>query len=147
MTEKVLVDVLWSIWKTTTEAIRTIITEDLEHNKLLKLAEKISIVRDPILKLWIETVKKSTTGRIREGHLVEKWRIEREEENLRISKIKERGVDAKWSQQYYSPPQNSLTISQLDFRNLRGFLESNLLFYVNNNNSNNNNKNNKNSKR
>jgi hypothetical protein len=71
ISEKVMVDILWSLWKTLVEVIRAALGAELEAKQLKSLAETVATVREPLLALWIETSEKSKGGRAREGRLVE----------------------------------------------------------------------------
>jgi len=127
--ERILVDILWSIWKTLTEAIRAALGTDLTYDQLMIVAGSVAKAQEPLVRLWIETVRKSRVGRSKEGQLVEKWKKEREQnENQKKILIRKNGVDAKF---FSEEPQVTLTTeSQVDIRNLKSFLEKSLMFPI-----------------
>jgi len=96
--ERVLADILWSIWKTLMEAIRNALNRDLEYLELLLLANEISHVKEHLIHLWTSTVKISQVGTSHQGAVVMKWKEEQQQAKQEmLSKVKEMGVDAKWT--------------------------------------------------
>lgn len=71
ISDKVMVDILWSLWKTLVEVIRAAIGTDLDPNQMKQLADTVAIVKVPLCELWVQTATKSKGGRAREGQLVE----------------------------------------------------------------------------
>jgi len=118
---RVLADILWSIWKTLSAAIRTELGRDLEHLELLLIANEVSHAKDKIISLWIETARNSRVGAKREGVVVQKWK--NEQQQLQLLKIKEAAVaDAKFKQ----PAQAQVPFK--DFKQVQKVLEEKLTF-------------------
>jgi hypothetical protein len=131
ITEKILVDILWSMWKALTEVIRTALGIDLTQEQLILVAQAISEVTDPLVHLWIETVKNSRYGRSNEGKLVEKWKKEQELEKRRLKKIKQKGVDARYEYiPHRTTAQSTKESHHVDISSIKRILERTLAFPV-----------------
>jgi len=100
---KVLSDIMWSLWKTLSTAIRTGVDRDLTNDELELIAKQITITEEPFVRMWIQTVRNTRLGKTKEGVLVKKWAQEKLEEQLRLSTIKTKGVDAKYEYKPYNP--------------------------------------------
>lgn len=75
--------------------------------------------------MWIETVRNSRLGTSQQGKVVERLKKAQQEENLRLSKIKAQGVDARWT----TPAKIKLQQGQLaDMKKLKALLENKLVF-------------------
>jgi hypothetical protein len=123
--ERLLSEILWCIWKTLTGAVRLTLNRDLEESELLLSAKEVEKATEPLVKLYVETVRNSRLGSSKEGKVVQKWKIEQEEEEHRLSKmIEERGIDARYREQL--PPER-IQCSR-DIKELKNILETKLSF-------------------
>ncbi len=109
--------------------IRTVLEREISYEEARSLADTVSKVKQPLITLWIKTVRTSRQGRRREGQLIEKWKKEKELEQQRLSVIKNRRIDAKYDEQRQScAPQ--LMQSHIDIKSLKSFLEKSLVLHA-----------------
>jgi hypothetical protein len=98
---------------------------------MIDLANLVSEAKDPLVSLWITTVKNSRYGASKEGLLTQRWMLEEKEAGLRLSKIKERGVDAKFGDLRVSKVKSN----PLQFKKVQREIESKLQFPMHNRNA------------
>jgi len=96
LTAHVLGDIVWSFCVALCNAIAQFLRMELYLYSLTILASHVLLIQQPLVNLWLQTLRHSRSGTSRAGILVEKWRKEDEEEQKRLKLIKERGTDAKY---------------------------------------------------
>jgi len=101
--QKVLSDIMWSLWKTLTTSIRTGVNRDLTKEELILVAKEVVKAQQPFIKLWIQTVRNSRLGKSKEGKLIKKWELETKDLEQKLTSIKQKGVDAKYEYHTYTP--------------------------------------------
>jgi len=123
---KVLGEILWSLWKTLVEAIRSYIGRELTYNEFMEVAQGVAESKDHLAQLWINTVRNSRQGAQREGVVVQRWKQEKMAlEAQRKQRIQQLGIDAKWDG-FKRPTIQKDEVA--DVKKLRNILEDKLQF-------------------
>jgi len=117
LTTRILGDIIWSVFSTLSHAVcQTLKRTSLNAEEMQSLAKRVLAMKDPLVQLWIQTIKNSRIGSQNEGRLIAKWREEEEKEKQRLLEIKRRGADARF---YDEERQQRIAMAQKK-RKLRG---------------------------
>jgi len=123
--QKVLSDIMWSLWKTLSTTIRTGIDRELTNGELALIATEVVKTQNSFVNLWIQTVRNTRLGKTKEGILIKKWAKENEEEQKKLLKVKSKGVDAKYEYKPYNPSMLT-TKREKELKELKKILETKL---------------------
>lgn len=123
---RVLSDIMWSMWKTLTSAIRSHLERSLEEEELTLIAKEILPAQTFLIEIWLQTAQNSRLGATNEGALVGKWETKDKEEHERILKIKKQGVDARYSYEPYKWKEVDSQYKRDDIKDLKKILEEQL---------------------
>lgn len=97
LTPRILGDIVWSVFSTLSHAICQSLRKDfMEPEDMQMLARNVLQLQEPLIELWIQTIKVSRVGVRNEGRLTAQWKAEEEEKQQRLMDIKRKGVDARW---------------------------------------------------
>eukprot|EP01102_Stenamoeba_stenopodia_P016189 TRINITY_DN562_c0_g1_i1.p1 TRINITY_DN562_c0_g1~~TRINITY_DN562_c0_g1_i1.p1 ORF type:complete len:542 (+),score=107.25 TRINITY_DN562_c0_g1_i1:471-2096(+) len=117
LTPRILGDIVWSVFSTLSHAIcQTLKRDSLDAEDMKALARRVLSMKDPLVRLWIQTIRNSRVGSQNEGRLIAKWREEEEKEKQRILEIKRRGADAR----FYDEERKQKIAAAAKKRKLRG---------------------------
>jgi len=74
LTPRVLADISWSMWNALRGSVRGSLERDLLQDELYDLADIVCGIQEPLVSLWLSTIRISKSGHSREGVLVGKWK-------------------------------------------------------------------------
>jgi hypothetical protein len=124
LTDLVLGEIGWAIWKTLNSSIRWTLERELSIEENEALAKEIGQCFGLLIDLWYSTLVNSELGASREGVLPAKWAEEALREKERLELIKKAGVSAR----YEYKPVSVRSSERKKLKDLKKFLESQLQF-------------------